>query len=158
MQRIPLTPLGKVQLEEELDELKHHKRPAVIKDIEEARQHGDLKENAEYHAAKEQQSFIEGRIQEIQGTLSVAQVIDITSIPANDRVIFGSTITVHNLSEDKQHEYQIVGEDEADIKQGKLSINSPIARQLITKSTGDLVTIEIPAGKVQYEILDVKYI
>ena len=158
MQRVPITPAGKQQLEEELDQLKKVKRPNIIKAIDEARAHGDLKENAEYHAAKEQQSFIEGRISEIEGKLSTSQVIDITTITPSARVIFGTTVKLLNITEDKESSYKIVGEDEADINKGSISVNSPIARQLIAKEVGDVVSIKVPAGKIDYEILEVDYI
>ena len=142
----------------ELKHLKSTERPAIIKAIAEAREHGDLKENAEYHAAREQQSFIEGRIQEIEGKLSAAQVIDVNSIENTGKVIFGTTVRMLNVDTDEQVSYQIVGEDEADIKAGKLSISSPIARALVGKSEGDVVAVRVPSGTVEYEIEQVEHI
>jgi transcription elongation factor GreA len=158
MQRIPITPLGKEQLEQELNNLVKVKRPNIIKAIDEARAHGDLKENAEYHAAKDQQSFIEGRIQDINSKLAVAQVIDVTNISPSDRVIFGSTMLLVNTANNEQCTYKIVGEDEANIENSTISVNSPIAKQLIAKSIGDTVAVQTPAGETKYKILDVKYI
>ncbi|PIE43162.1 MAG: transcription elongation factor GreA [Gammaproteobacteria bacterium] len=157
MNKIPMTVLGEKALREELAVLKSEERPRVIAAIADAREHGDLKENAEYHAAREQQSFIEGRIQEIEGKLSNAQVIDVTTIDNNGKVIFGSTVTILNLDSDDEVAYQIVGEDEADIKAGKISVSSPIARALIGKEEGDIVTVQVPSGLVEYEIAEVEY-
>ena len=153
-----MTQIGEARLREELKKLKSEDRPRVIQAIADAREHGDLKENAEYHAAREQQSFIEGRIQEIEGKLSVAQVIDVTTITNTGKVIFGTTVHLINMDTDEEVKYQIVGEDEADIKAGKLSISSPIARALVGKSEDDVVAIRIPSGTVEYEITKVEYI
>jgi transcription elongation factor GreA len=129
----------------------------VIQAIAEAREHGDLKENAEYHAAREQQGFIEGRIQDIEGKLSTAQVIDISAMPQGDRVIFGSKVTILNVETDEQVTYRIVGDDEANVKEGKISYQSPIARGLISKEVGDVVVVKTPGGDVEFEIDDVVY-
>lgn len=158
MNKVPLTSRGAEKLRDELQQLKSVKRPAVIKAIAEARAHGDLKENAEYHAAREQQSFIEGRINDIEGKLSNAQVIDITTMPANGKVIFGATVNLSDEDTGKEVTYQIVGEDEADIKANRISITSPIARALIGKEEGDTAEVNAPGGKKMYEILAVKYI
>ena len=158
MNRIPMTVQGEKALREELTELKTEARPRVIEAIADAREHGDLKENAEYHAAREQQSFIEGRIQEIEGKLSNAQVIDVTAIEPTGRVIFGSTITLIRMDDDAEVKYQIVGDDEADIKAGKISVSSPIARALIGKNEGDIAGVQVPDGIVEYEIDEVTYI
>lgn len=157
-QRVPMTKLGESRLREELQTLKSKERPRVIAAIAEARGHGDLKENAEYHAAREQQSFIEGRIQEIEGKLSAAQVIDVTAMENTGRVIFGATVHLLNMDTEEQVVYQIVGEDEADIKEGKVSVSSPIARALVGKNEGDVVVVRVPSGTVEYEIEEVEYI
>ncbi|BFQ93488.1 transcription elongation factor GreA [Gallibacterium anatis] len=157
MQQIPMTVRGANLLREELDYLKNVRRPEIIKAIAEAREHGDLKENAEYHAAREQQGFCEGRIQEIEGKLSNAQIIDVTKIANNGRVIFGATVVLVNVETDDEVTYQIVGDDEADIKQGLISVNSPIARGLIGKEVDDNVTITTPGGKVEFDIISVEY-
>ena len=156
--RVPMTKAGETRLREELQKLKTEDRPRVIAAIADAREHGDLKENAEYHAAREQQSFVEGRIQEIEGQLSVAQVIDVTTMENSGKVIFGTTVHLLNMDTDEQVVYQIVGEDEADIKAGKISISSPIARALVGKSEGDVVAIRVPSGTVEYEIEEVEYV
>jgi transcription elongation factor GreA len=153
-----MTKVGESRLREELQTLKSKDRPRVIAAIAEAREHGDLKENAEYHAAREQQSFIEGRIQEVEGKLSSAQVIDVTTMENTGKVIFGTTVHLLNVDTDEQVVYQIVGEDEADIKAGKISVSSPIARALIGKNDGDVVAIRVPSGTVEYEIEEVEYI
>ena len=158
MNKVPLTVAGAQKLRDELEELKTVVRPRIIKAIAEAREHGDLKENAEYHAAREQQSFAEGRIAEIEGKLSNAQIIDITKLDANGRVVFGSTVEIEDLNLGKVVTYQIVGEDEADIKAGRISVGSPIARALIGKETEDVVVVKAPGGEIEYEILSVKYI
>ncbi len=158
MQRVPMTKAGADKLREELTHLKSVARPKVIAAIAEAREHGDLKENAEYHAAREQQGFIEGRIQEIEGKLSNAQIIDVASMTNNGKVIFGTTVVLINLDTEEEVTYQIVGEDEADIKQNKISVSSPIARALVGKHEGDEVTVRAPGGDVDYEIAEVKYI
>lgn len=152
MNRIPMTVQGEIALREELSQLKTVERPKVIEAIADAREHGDLKENAEYHAAREQQSFIEGRIQEIEGKLSNAQVIDILTIENSGKVIFGSTVTLIKLDDDEEVKYRIVGDDEADITGGKISISSPIARALIGKIEGDVAGVQVPSGIVEYEI------
>ncbi|SDW08021.1 transcription elongation factor GreA [Marinobacter mobilis] len=156
--RVPMTKAGEAALREELQQLKSVERPRVIAAIAEAREHGDLKENAEYHAAREQQSFIEGRIQEIEGKLSSAQVIDVTTMENTGKVVFGVTVHLLNLDTDEQVVYQICGEDEADIKAGKISVSSPIARALIGKSEDDVVAIRVPSGTVEYEIEQVEHI
>lgn len=156
MQKVPMTVAGAEKLREELNRLKHTDRPRVISSIAEARAHGDLKENAEYHAAREQQSFIEGRIQEIEGKLSNAQVIDVTQIENTGRVIFGATIKLSN-GNGKGITYQIVGEDEADINNNKISVTSPVARALVGKFEGDAVEVQTPEGKSEYEIEAVEY-
>ncbi|MCK7544015.1 transcription elongation factor GreA [Marinobacter bryozoorum] len=149
---------GEARLREELQQLKSVERPKVIQAIAEAREHGDLKENAEYHAAREQQGFIEGRIQEIESKLSAAQVIDVTTIANTGKVIFGTTVHLLNVETDEQVVYKIVGEDEADIKAGKISISSPIARALVGKGEGEIVAIRVPSGTVEYEIEEVEHI
>ena len=158
MNKVPLTERGAQLLRDELKQLKSKDRPEVIKAIAEAREHGDLKENAEYAAAKERQSFIEGRIKDLEGKLSNAQIIDVRSIDGGGKVIFGSTVELYDIDNDKEVTYQIVGQDEADIKAGLISVTSPIARALIAKSEGDEVTVAAPGGDVSYEILSVKYI
>ncbi len=157
MNKVPLTARGADQLKAELKRLKSVERPRIILAIAEAREHGDLKENAEYHAAKEQQSFAEGRIQEIEGKLSNAQIIDVTTMTNNGKVIFGATVELLDLDNDEQIVYQIVGEDEADAKQGRISINSPIARALIGKNEGDEITVAAPAGARDDEIGEGRY-
>lgn len=157
MQRYPMTVQGAEALKTELNRLKTIDRPAVTAAIAEARAHGDLKENAEYHAAREQQGFIEARIRDIEGKLSTAQVIDVTQMTNNGRVIFGATVEVEDVDSEEQKTYHIVGDDEADYKIGKISVNSPIARGLIGKSEGDEVSIETPSGSVTYEIVAVHY-
>lgn len=158
MTRVPMTVQGEKALREELNQLKGVDRPRVIADIAEAREHGDLKENAEYHAAREQQGFIEGRIQEIESRLSNAQVIDVTKVAHTGKVIFGTTIKLLNLDTDEEVTYRIVGEDEASIKDGKISVNSPIARALVGKSEGDVVNVRTPGGDVEYEIDSVEHV
>ncbi|GGK85720.1 transcription elongation factor GreA [Amphritea balenae] len=158
MQKFPMTVKGEKALREELDDLKTVQRPTVIASIAEAREHGDLKENAEYHAAREQQGFIEGRIQELEGKLGSAQVIDVTQIPHSGKVIFGTTVEIINLDTDDTVCYQIVGDDEADIKNGKISVSSPIARALIGKEEGDVAVVQTPNGGVEYEIDQVQHI
>ena len=158
MSPIPMTVQGAEKLRTELNELKSVKRPAVIQAIAEAREHGDLKENAEYHAAREQQGFIEGRIQDIEAKLSNAQIIDISKMTNTGKVIFGSTVTILNLDTEEEVTYRIVGDDEADIKNNLISVNSPIARGLIGKSADDVVNITTPKGVVEYEITEIEYI
>ncbi len=158
MNKFPMTKMGAEALRRELDDLKQVQRPRVIESISIAREHGDLKENAEYHAAREEQSFIEGRIADYEARLSNAQVIDITEIPNSGKIIFGVTVTLFDVNEDKEVTYQIVGEHEADVKQNKLSIVSPIARALIGKELNDEVTIQTPGGSRVYEVISVDHI
>jgi len=157
MSKTPLTVRGAEQLREELERLKTEERPRIIQAISEAREHGDLKENAEYHAAREQQSFIEGRIQELEGKLSNAQVIDVSTLPQTGRVVFGVTVLLADEDSGEEKTYKIVGEDEADIKQGLISVQSPIARALIGKEEGEVVEVQTPGGTYAYEIVDVRY-
>jgi transcription elongation factor GreA len=157
MSKIPLTLHGAQMLREELKRLKTVDRPAVVAAIAEARSHGDLSENAEYDAAKERQGFIEGRIQDVEGKLGNAQIIDPKALDADGRVVFGATVELEDMDSGTSVTYQIVGDDEADIKQGKISLNSPVARSLIGKYAGDVVEVHTPGGKREYEILDVKY-
>jgi transcription elongation factor GreA len=152
-----MTVFGEAALRAELEDLKKVQRPRIVAAIAEARAHGDLKENAEYHAARDEQSFTEGRIQEIESKLGHAQVIDVSKIPAGDKVIFGVTVTIINLESDATVTYTIVGDDESDIKQNKISYQSPIARALIGKEIGDVVVVKTPSGDVEYEIDDVSY-
>ena len=156
--KVPITARGAEKLRAELVQLKTVDRPRIIAAIAEARAHGDLKENAEYHAAREQQSFAEGRIKEINGKLSNAVIVDVTSLDANGKVVFGCTVELIDEDSGKNIVYQIVGEDEADIKIGKISINSPIARALITKMEGDVVMVIVPGGERNLEIVEVKYV
>ncbi|HIG91282.1 MAG TPA: transcription elongation factor GreA [Methylococcaceae bacterium] len=158
MNKVPLTVSGAEKLRTELFELKTVVRPRIINAIAEAREHGDLKENAEYHAAREQQSFAEGRIAEIEGKLSNAQVIDVTKMNAGGKVIFGATVEIEDIDSGETVTYQIVGEDEADIKAGRISVGSPIARALIGKEVEDVVIVKAPVGDKEYEILSIKYI
>lgn len=158
MSKVPMTAIGAEKLKAELNDLKSQARPRVIKAIAEARAHGDLKENAEYHAAREQQGFIEGRIRELESKISLAQIIDVKSLPTDDRVIFGSTVCVVDEETGDEMRYQIVGEDEADIKQGQISFSSPMARALIGKREGDIAEFEAPGGIRSLEIVKVEYI
>jgi transcription elongation factor GreA len=158
MVKVPLTVTGANKLRVELDELKTVVRPRIIQAIADAREHGDLKENAEYHAAREQQSFAEGRIAEIEAKLSNANIIDVTKTDANGKVVFGATVEIEDVATGKLVKYQIVGEDEANIKEGRISIGSPIARALIGKEEGDVVTVKAPGGNIEYEIIAVEYI
>lgn len=158
MHKVPLTAKGAELLRAELDQLKRVERPRVINAIAEARAHGDLKENAEYHAAREQQGFIEGRIQDLEAKLSHAEIIDVTKLAANGKVVFGATVDVLDVDKDEERTFMIVGDDEADIKQGKVSVGSPIARGLIGKSEGDTAMVEAPGGKREFEILAVRYV
>jgi transcription elongation factor GreA len=158
MSKVPLTINGATRLREELQELKGVQRPAIITAIAEARAHGDLSENAEYAAAKERQSFIEGRIAELEGKLSNAQIINPALLEADGRCVFGATVDLEDLESGQVVTYQIVGDDEADIKVGKISIGSPLARALIGKTSGDVAEVQAPAGLREYEILDVKYV
>jgi len=154
----PITQRGAEQLREELKRLKSDDRPRIVTAIAEARAHGDLKENAEYHAAKEQQGFAEGRIREIEAKLSTADVIDVTRFGTTGRVIFGATVDIVDEDSDTETTYQIVGEDEADIASGRISIGSPIARSLIGKEAGDVAVVNAPGGKKAYEIVEVRYV
>lgn len=156
MSTVPMTLNGKKKLEEELKHLKTHERPRVIQAIAEARSHGDLSENAEYDAARDQQGFIEGRIQDLEDKIARSQVVDPSQIKT-DRIVFGATIQVKDLETDETKQYQIVGVDESDVKEGKLSIESPIARQLLNKKEGDVVTIRVPKGELEYEVISVRY-
>ena len=158
MNKVPMTVAGEKSLREELEHLKKVDRPRIVQAIAEAREHGDLKENAEYHAAREQQSFCEGRIKEIEHKLSHAQVIDVTTIPHSGRVIFGTTVDLINVDNDSEVTYRIVGEDEADVKQNLISVSSPIARALVGKSEGDEVVVKAPGGEICYEIGQVRHI
>jgi len=158
MTKFPMTIQGARALEEELKHLKTVLRPQITQAIAEARELGDLKENAEYHAAREQQGMVEARIRDIEGRLQNAQVIDIASIAPTGKVIFGTTVDIANVETDEQVTYQIVGDDEADIKQGKLSVRSPIARALIGKEEGDVVAVKTPSGLIEYEIVEVRHI
>jgi len=153
----PMTAKGAQMLRDELQELKAVRRPKIVADIAVAREHGDLKENAEYHAAREQQSFCEGRIQDIEGKLSNIQIIDVTKMPNKGKVIFGATVTILNLDTEQEITYRIVGEDEANIKQNLISVGSPIARGLIGKEVDDVAKIKTPAGQVEFEISAVEY-
>ena len=153
-----MTVAGEATLREELDRLKRVDRPRIVEAIAEAREHGDLKENAEYHAAREQQSFNEGRVMEIEGKLGNAQVIDVTTIPNTGKVIFGTTIDLINVATDETLTYRIVGEDEADVKSNLISVGSPIARALIGKEEGDVVVVKAPGGDIEYEIDQVQHI
>ncbi len=156
--RAPLTTRGAQRLRAELEQLKSVQRPAVINAIAEARAHGDLKENAEYHAAREQQGFIEGRIKQLEGELSHAQVIDVSTLDAGDRIVFGATVLLADADSGEEKRYQIVGDLEADIKQGQIAISSPVARALIGKHEGDEVTIEAPGGTREFDIIEVRYV
>ncbi|MFV0278704.1 MAG: transcription elongation factor GreA [Parahaliea sp.] len=158
MNTVPMTVSGEAALRAELEQLKKVDRPRISQAIAEAREHGDLKENAEYHAAREQQSFAEGRIMEIEGKLANARVIDVTSIPKTGKVVFGATIDLINLESDASVTYRIVGEDEADVKQNLVSVVSPIARALIGKEEGDVVVVKAPGGDIEYEIDQVHHI
>ena len=158
MNQTPMTVRGAEKLREELEYLKTVQRPKIIEAIAEAREHGDLKENAEYHAAREQQGFCEGRIQDIEGKLSKAQIIDVTKVPNNGKVVFGATVTMLKGDAEEEIRYRIVGDDEADIKEGLISINSPIARALVGKEVDDVAIVKTPAGDVEYEILEVEYL
>ncbi len=158
MNKVPLTIIGAEKLRAELQRLKSVERPAVINAIAEARSHGDLSENAEYAAAKERQSFVEGRIAELEGKLSHAMIVNPTLLDADGRCVFGATVDLEDMGNGEVVTYQIVGEDEADIKEGKISVTSPIARALIGKSAGDVAEVQAPGGMREYEILDVKYV
>ncbi len=158
MNKVPMTVGGEAALREELEQLKKVERPRITQAIAEAREHGDLKENAEYHAAREQQSFAEGRIMEIESKLAEAQVIDVTKLPKTGKVIFGVTVDLINVDSDEEVRYQIVGEDEAEVKSNKISVTSPIARALIGKEEGEVVVVNAPGGDIEYEIDQVHHI
>lgn len=158
MKKVPMTVEGEARLRQELNHLKSVVRPRVIADIAEAREHGDLKENAEYHAAREEQGFTEGRIKEIEGKLADSQVIDVKTMSATGKVVFGTTVTLFNVDTEDTVTYQIVGDDEADVKLKKISYASPIAKAIIGKEEGDEVTVKIPSGEAVYEIEKVEYI
>ena len=158
MDAIPMSVAGAKALEVELLRLKDEERPRIVNDIATAREHGDLKENSEYHAAKDEQGFIEGRIQEIESKLSRMQLIDVTQLNQDGRCVFGTTITLLNLADDREISYQIVGEDEADIEFGKISCHSPIAKALMGNEEGDEITVKAPKGDILYEIIEVQYI
>jgi transcription elongation factor GreA len=157
MNQYPMTVQGAEALREELHQLKTVRRPQIVSSIADAREHGDLKENAEYHAAREQQSFCEGRVQDIEGKLGNAQIIDVTKIPNKGKVIFGVTVTLLNIDTEEEVTYQIVGDDESDIKKNRISVNSPIARGLIGKEVDSEVEVKIPGGVVEYEIISVEH-
>lgn len=158
MKRLPLTAKGAERLRAELKRLKSEDRPRVIQAIAEARAHGDLSENAEYHAAREQQSFIEGRIKELEGHLSNSEIIDVTSLPSTDKVVFGATVDLEDQDDGSKVKYQIVGDAEADIRSGLISVSSPIARALVGKNEGDVVDVMAPSGTRSYEIVAVRYV
>jgi len=158
MDKVYLTVSGAEALREELKNLKTVVRPKIVKDIAVAREHGDLKENAEYHAAREQQSFCEGRIKDIEGKLSNAEVIDVSKVDANGKVIFGATVDLMDEDTEEEITYKLVGEDEADIKSNKISITSPVARALIGKQEGDIAEVQAPGGVKSYEIVEVRYV
>jgi transcription elongation factor GreA len=158
MQRVPVTAKGAELLKEELNELKTVTRPKIVEAIATAREHGDLKENAEYHAAREQQSFAEGRIQELEAVLSTAQIIDVSTLNVEGRVVFGATVELEDLDTEEIVTYQIVGDVEADISQNKIAVSSPIARAMIGKEEGEVAVVEAPAGIREYEIIDIKYV
>ncbi len=158
MNRMPMTAEGAERLRRQLDELKSVERPRVIQALAEARAHGDLSENAEYHAARERQGFIEGRIATIEEALAIAEIIDVTKIDAEGKIVFGATIELFNLDTEQEVRYQIVGEMEADIDQGLLSVTAPIARAMIGKEEGDVIQVNAPGGIVEYEVLSVAYI
>jgi transcription elongation factor GreA len=158
MNKVPMTVQGEAALRKELEQLKKTERPRITQAIAEAREHGDLKENAEYHAAREQQSFVEGRIMEIEGKLSHAQVIDVTQLPRTGKVLFGTTVDLINTETDETVTYRIVGDDEADVKQNLISVSSPIARALIGKEEGDVVVVKAPGGDIEYEIDEVRHV
>ena len=157
MSKSPLTSTGAARLREELNRLKSVDRPQVIEAIAEARGHGDLKENAEYHAAREQQGFIEGRISEIEDKLANAEVIDVSGLAGNEKIVFGATVELFDVDSEAEVTYQIVGDGEADIDQGRISVSSPIARALIGKSEGDVAEVDAPGGKREYEIVGIRY-
>ncbi len=158
MTKVPMTVRGAELLREELAKLKSDDRPKVIQAIAEARAHGDLKENAEYHAAKDQQGFIEGRIKQIEAKLSNTQIVDVTTVDAKGKIVFGSTVDLLDVESDKQSTYKIVGEDEADINQGLISFTSPIARAIIGRNEGDEISFSAPGGEKHYEVIQVRYV
>ncbi|WP_127470611.1 transcription elongation factor GreA [Thiomicrorhabdus aquaedulcis] len=158
MQKHPMTKQGADALQTELVKLKKEERPKITEAIATAREHGDLKENAEYHAAREQQGFIEARIAQIESVLSLAQIIDVTKLSPNGKIVFGATVTVLNVDTDEELTYKIVGNEEADLKHNKISVNSPIARALIGKTEGDEVIVQAPKGNIDYEIISIQYI
>ncbi len=158
MNKVPMTVAGEASLREELEQLKKVDRPRITQAIAEARAHGDLKENAEYHAAREQQSFAEGRVMEIESKLAESQVIDVTKLPKTGKVIFGVTVDLVNIETDESVRYQIVGEDEAEVKSNKISVTSPIARALIGKEEGDVAVVNAPGGDIEYEIDQVHHL
>lgn len=158
MQKHPMTKEGADALQTELNKLKKEDRPRITQAIADAREHGDLKENAEYHAAREQQGLVEARVSQIEGQLSNAQVIDVTKLSPNGKIVFGATVTVLNLDTDEELTYKIVGNEESDVKLNKISVNSPIARALIGKEEGDEVVVKAPSGNIDYEIVEVQYI
>ena len=154
--KVPMTQKGYERLREELNRLKKVERPQVITAIAEAREHGDLSENAEYHAAKEKQGFVEGRIAELQGKLANAQVIDISKLKS-EKVVFGATVVLQNLDDNSTKRYTLVGQDESDLENGKISVQSPVGRSLLQHIVGDTVVVNVPAGKVEYEILEIRF-
>jgi len=158
MDKHPMTKEGAEALQTELNKLKKEDRPRITEAIADAREHGDLKENAEYHAAREQQGLVEARIKHIEGTLSMAQVIDVTKLNPRGKVVFGATVTVLNIDTDEEVTYKIVGNDEAHVADNKISVNSPIARALIGKESGDEVIVQAPKGNIDYEIVDIQYV
>jgi len=158
MQKHPMTKEGADALQTELNKLKKEDRPRITEAIADAREHGDLKENAEYHAAREQQGLVEARIKQIEGLLSHAQIIDVTKLPNTGKVVFGATVTVLNLDTDEELSYKIVGNEESDVKANKISVNSPIARAMIGKEEGDEVVVQAPSGNIDYEIIEIQYI
>ncbi|NKB38323.1 MAG: transcription elongation factor GreA [Gammaproteobacteria bacterium] len=158
MSKSPMTAKGVERLREQMARLKSVERPRIIEAIAEARAHGDLSENAEYHAAREQQSFVEGRINTIESALAEAQIIDVTTLDAGGKVVFGATVDLMNLENDEEVRYQIVGEEEADIEQGLISITSPIARAMISREVGDIIGVNAPGGVKEYEVLEIQYI
>ena len=158
MQKHPMTKEGADKLQAELQRLKKEERPRITQAIADAREHGDLKENAEYHAAREQQGLIEARIKMLEGILSHAQIIDVSKLEAHGKIVFGATVKLLNIDTDEEVLYRIVGNEESDVKENKISINSPIARALIGKAEGDEVVVQAPSGEIEYEILEVLYI
>ena len=158
MNRVPMTAKGAQRLRQQLDRLKSVERPKIIQALKEARAHGDLSENAEYHAARERQGFLEGRIATVEEALAVAEIIEVEKIDAGDKIVFGATVGLLNLENEQEVRYQIVGEKEADIDQGLLSVTAPIARALIGKEEGDVIEVNAPGGVIEYEVLSVAYI